>query len=158
MSLPLILVPGEGRSVQIGTTVCTFKATGNDTHGHFGLFEWTMSPGTPGPSPHIHKKLIEMFYVVEGGVELLLDRRRVLAPPCTFMLVPEHTPHAFSNPGQKQSKMLIMFCPAESREGYFEGLAELTKSGRQPSKAEIIELMLKYDSCVVSDPTTSDKE
>lgn len=37
MSLPLILLPGEGRSVRIGTkTTCTFKVTGKDTSRPFG--------------------------------------------------------------------------------------------------------------------------
>ena len=38
MSLPTILGSGEGESVQIGGSVCTFKATGKDTRGHAGLF------------------------------------------------------------------------------------------------------------------------
>jgi len=42
MSLPTILGSGEGESVQIGGSVCTFKATGKDTRGHAGLFEFTM--------------------------------------------------------------------------------------------------------------------
>jgi Acetyltransferase (GNAT) domain len=37
MSLPLILQPGEGESVKIKTSTCTFKATGKDTKGQFGL-------------------------------------------------------------------------------------------------------------------------
>jgi quercetin dioxygenase-like cupin family protein len=150
MSSPLILPPGEGRSVQIGTkTTCTFKVTGKDTHGHFGLFEYSMAPGTEGARPHIHKKFVEMFYVVEGEMELLLERRKVLAPPGTFMLVPENTPHGFSNPGLKHSRLLIMFCPADSREKYFEGLAELRKGDRVPSQQELVELMLKFDQYMV---------
>lgn len=94
-----------------------------------------------------------MFYVVDGEVELLLDQRKVIAQPGTFMLVPENTPHGFSNPGQKQATLLIMFCPADSREKYFEGLAELTKDGRQPSKEELIELMQRFDQYLVPDPT-----
>ena len=54
MSLPIILKPGEGESVKIGTSTCTFKVTGKDTHGHFGLFEFTLEPETEGASPHIH--------------------------------------------------------------------------------------------------------
>jgi mannose-6-phosphate isomerase-like protein (cupin superfamily) len=96
-----------------------------------------MEPGTEGASPHIHKQLTEMFYVVEGEVELVLDQRTVTAAPGAFMFVPENTPHGFSNPGQTRSKLLIMFCPADSREQYFEGLAELTKNGRQPSQEEL---------------------
>ncbi len=150
MSLPLILQPGEGQSVQIGTSTCTFKATGKDTHGNFGLFEFILEPGSKGASPHIHKQMTEMFYVVEGEVELNLAQRTVVATPGSFMLVPENTPHGFSNPGQMQSKLLIMFCPADEREKYFEGLAELTKNGRQPSQEELLELMQKFDQYPVT--------
>ncbi|PSB11044.1 cupin domain-containing protein [Pleurocapsa sp. CCALA 161] len=150
MSLPLILQPGEGQSVQIGTSTCTFKATGKDTHGNFGLFEFVMEPKSKGASPHLHKQLTEMFYVVEGEVELSLDDRKVLATPGSFMLVPENTPHGFSNPGQTRSKLLIMFCPADEREKYFEGLAALTKNGRQPSQEELLELMEKFDQYPVT--------
>lgn len=145
MSLPVILRPGEGPSVQIRTSTCTFKVTGKDTHGHFGLLEFVMEPGTEGASPHIHKQLTEMFYVVEGKVELVLGEQRVIGTPGAFMLVPENTPHGFSNPGQTPAKLLIMFCPADSREQYFEGLAELTKNGRQPSREELLELMQRFD-------------
>jgi quercetin dioxygenase-like cupin family protein len=44
--------------------------------------------------------------------------------PGKFVVVPENTPHAFSNPGAPRTTVLIMFCPADSREQYFEGLAE----------------------------------
>ena len=38
---PKVLLPGEGRSVAIGSGArCTFKVLGKDTHGHFGLFEY----------------------------------------------------------------------------------------------------------------------
>jgi quercetin dioxygenase-like cupin family protein len=145
MSLPIILQPGEGKSVRFGTSTCTFKVTGKDTHGHFGLFEFVMEPGTSGASPHIHKQLTEIFYVIEGEVELSLDRRTVTAVPGAVMLVPENVPHGFSNPGLVRSKLLILFCPADSREQYFEGLAKLTENGRQPSQIELLELMRKFN-------------
>ncbi|WP_013334385.1 cupin domain-containing protein [Gloeothece verrucosa] len=145
MCLPLILQPGEGPSVQIRTSTCTFKVTGKDTKNHFGLFEFVMEPGTDGASPHIHKQLTEIFYVVEGQVELILNQERISAAPGALMLVPENTPHGFSNPGTTRATLLIMFCPADSREQYFEGLAELTKNGRQPSSDELLDLMHRFD-------------
>ncbi|MBW4442380.1 MAG: cupin domain-containing protein [Plectolyngbya sp. WJT66-NPBG17] len=145
MSLPIILQPGEGKSVKLGTSTCTFKVTGKNTHGHFGLFEFTMEPGTNGASPHIHKELTEIFYVIEGEVELLLDQRTITAAPGAVMVVPENTAHGFSNPGLVRSKLLILFCPADSREQYFEGLARLTENGRQPSQVELLELMQQFD-------------
>ncbi|ODG97253.1 cupin [Nostoc sp. KVJ20] len=145
MSLPIILQPGEGKSVKLGTSTCTFKVTGENTNGHFGLFEFVMEPGTKGASPHIHKQLTEIFYVVEGEVELLLDRQTIMAAPGAMMLVPENTPHGFSNPGTVRSTLLILFCPADSREQYFEGLARLTENGRQPSQTELLDLMQQFD-------------
>lgn len=145
MSLPFILNPGEGESVQIRSSTCSFKATGSDTHGHVGLFEFTLAPETGGASPHVHKQMTEMFYVVEGEVELVLDDRKQRAQPGSFMHVPENTPHGFSNPGQQPAKLLILFCPADHREDYFKGLAELTKDGRQPSQDEMLELMRRFD-------------
>ena len=38
-----------------------------------------------------------------------------------------------------------MFCPADSREQYFIGLAELKKNGRQPTREELLELMERFD-------------
>ncbi len=145
MSLPIILHPGEGQSVTIGTNNCTFKLTGKDTHGHFGLFEYTLEPETEGPSPHIHKQMTEIFYVVEGELELVLGQQKITAVSGSLMSVPENTPHGFSNRSAKRAKFLIMFCPADSREQYFIGLAELKKDGRQPSQEELLELMQKFD-------------
>ena len=145
MTLPVVLYSGEGESVIIGTSQCTFKLTGKDTHGHFGLFEYILQPETEGPSPHIHKQMTEIFYVVEGELELILNQDKIIAPAGTLMSVPENTPHGFSNPSQQKAKFLIMFCPADSREQYFIGLAELRKNGRQPSREELLDLMQRFD-------------
>ncbi|MEL6927947.1 MAG: cupin domain-containing protein [Cyanobacteria bacterium J06600_6] len=145
MTLPVILHSGEGESVTIGTSQCTFKLTGKDTHDHFGLFEYVLQPETEGPSPHIHKEMTEIFYVLEGEMELVLNQDKIIAPAGTLMSVPENTLHGFSNPNPQQAKFLIMFCPADSREQYFIGLAELRKNGRQPSREELLDLMQKFD-------------
>lgn len=145
MTLPVILHSGEGQSVKIGTSSCTFKLTGKDTHNRFGLFEFTLEPETDGPSPHIHKQMTEIFYVIEGELELVLGQQKITAVSGTLMSVPENTPHGFSNLSKQRAKFLIMFCPADSREQYFIGLAELKKDGRQPSQEELLELMQRFD-------------
>ncbi|MBD2101031.1 cupin domain-containing protein [Leptolyngbya sp. FACHB-261] len=156
MTLPIILQPGEGRSVKIQTSTCTFKATGEDTQGHFGLFEFVMEPGAIGARPHIHKQLTEMFYVVEGEVDLMLGQDQVTASPGAFMIVPENTPHGFSNRGSQPATLLIMFCPADHREQYFEGLADLTREGRQPSREELFDLMQRFDQYPVPEQASNE--
>ena len=60
------------------------------------------------------------------------------------MTLPE-TVHGFSNASTACSTLLIMFCPAGERERYFEGMAELTRDGRVPTRAELLELMRRFD-------------
>ncbi|MET7719111.1 cupin domain-containing protein [Streptomyces sp. NPDC005407] len=102
--LPRILLPGEGESVQIGTTTHThFKAVGSESDNRLGLFEHRMEPGAPGASPHIHREQLEAFYVLDGVVELNLDGRSFPAPRGTFVNVPENMSHGFRNPYQDQA-------------------------------------------------------
>jgi quercetin dioxygenase-like cupin family protein len=149
--LPRILLPGEGESVQIGTTThTTFKAVGSETDDRLGLFEHRMAPGAPGASPHVHREQLEAFYVLNGVVELTLDGRTFAAPRGTFVNVPENMSHGFRNPYTDQATMLIVFTPAINREEYFRGLAELYADGRQAGEDELLDLMHRYDQFEVT--------
>lgn len=144
--LPRIHLPGEGESVQIGTTTrTTFKAVGGETDNRLGLFEHRMEPGAPGASPHIHRKQLEAFYVLDGVVELHLDGQTFAAPKGTFVNVPENMSHGFRNPYTDQATMLIIFTPAINREEYFRSLAELYHDGRKATEDELLDLMTRYD-------------
>lgn len=148
MTLPIqeiVLAPGEGNRLTIGSSEVTFKAVGADTQGHLGLFENLIHPGGTAPGPHIHRHMEEMFYVLEGEVEILVGNRTVQGQPGAFVLVPRGTPHAFANRGTKPAKLLIMFCPGSDREKYFEGLAELLKHGQTPNREDLLELMRQFD-------------
>ena len=151
MTMPFVLQPGEGETVQIKTSRCSFKATGSDTHNHMGLFELTMETEEAGASLHVHKQMTEMFYVVEGEVNLTTGDQTVKGTPGTFVLVPENTPHGFSNASAERAKLLILFCPTDHREDYFRGLAELTKDGRLASEEEMLDLMHRFDQYMVDE-------
>jgi quercetin dioxygenase-like cupin family protein len=144
--LSRILLPGEGETVEIGTTTrTTFKAVGDETDDRLGLFEHHMEPGAPGASPHVHREQLEAFYVLDGVVELHLDGRSFAAPRGTFVNVPENMSHGFRNPYEDPAKMLIIFTPAINREEYFRGLAKLYANGRKATEDELLDLMTRYD-------------
>ncbi len=148
MTLPtkeIILAPREGNSLAIGINTLTFKAIGDDTHGHLGLFEMTQEPGGMGASPHLHREMEELFYVLEGEVDILVGDRTIKAQAGAFVLVPRSTTHAFTNRGTERARLLVMFCPGGEREKYFEGLAELTQGGQKPDPQALIELMRQFD-------------
>ncbi len=148
MTLPIkeiVLAPGEGDRLTIGNSEVTFKAVGANTDGHLGLFENLIQPGGTAPGPHIHRHMEEMFYVLEGEVEILVGNQTVQGQPGAFVLVPRGTPHAFANRGSTPANLLIMFSPAGEREKYFEGLAQLMKNGQTPDREALLELMRRFD-------------
>lgn len=148
MTLPIkeiVLAPQEGNRLTMGSSEVIFKAVGADTHGHLGLFENLIHPGGTAPGVHIHRHMEEMFYVLEGEVEILVGTRTVQGQSGAFVLVPRNTPHAFANRGTTPAKLLIMFCPGGEREKYFEGLAELLRDGQTPNREALLELMQRFD-------------
>ena len=55
---------GEGERYGAGSAEIVINATGEDTAGTFFLSETTIAPGFPGPPPHRHERLVDMFYVL----------------------------------------------------------------------------------------------
>jgi quercetin dioxygenase-like cupin family protein len=148
--VPIFLAPLEGKTVRIrNTKATTFKITGAETGGRFQLFEHRMAPGASGAHPHFHTLMIEMFYVAQGEVEFTLGDEKRVGGPGTFVYVPERAVHGFNSVGDEEAVLLIMFCPGNGREGYFEALEEMTRDGRSPSREEFAELMARYDQYMV---------
>lgn len=139
-------MPGEGEAVYIGTTTqTTFKTIGAETDDRLGLFEHRMQPGAPGASPHVHRKQLEAFYVLDGTVELYLDGKSFSAPAGSYVQVPENVGHGFRNPFEEEARMLIMFSPGKDREEYFRRLAKLYENGRAANETELLDLMTEFD-------------
>ena len=84
-----------------------------------------MKPETEELRHHNHQEMAETFYVVEREIELIIGDQTVTGRGYCARF--EGSRACFSNPGLQRWILLIMFCAADSREKYFEGLAEQTK-------------------------------
>jgi quercetin dioxygenase-like cupin family protein len=135
------------------------------TLGHPALtstLEVVIGPGFD-VGAHIHNLGEEIFYLIDGELELFafepIDRavpdwhdwespsgerpRRVGTG--AFMFVPEGTPHAFSNPTDRSTKVLFQSSVPGGHENYFaELLAILRTSSGQPDPHQIAELRTRY--------------
>ncbi|MFC9327589.1 cupin domain-containing protein [Kitasatospora sp. NPDC057015] len=151
MSIPLYVPAGGGEfaSIRDGKKKTYFKLTTEQSNGEFGFFEHHMAPEANGASPHIHDQSTEMFYVVKGEIEFTIGDEKVIGEPGAFAYVPKGAPHGFTNHGDTDATLLIMFYPIFSREDYFRGLERLTANGRNPSLEELQEHMAKYDQRMV---------
>jgi quercetin dioxygenase-like cupin family protein len=116
--------PGEGtRSLWLLGELLTHKVPSRQTGGAYALFEATTQPGA-GPPPHVHHREDEIFYVLEGAYEFLVDGHTMKAEAGSILYVPKGTLHAHENVGDEVGRMLLTQTPG----GLYELFVE--KAGR----------------------------
>ena len=138
--------PGEGEKIG-GPTTVTIKATGKETNDSFYLGEGVFEPGFPGPPPHRHRRLHDMFYVLDGTLTMRLGDETLELEPGSFVCVPPGVVHTFSNPSDTAVKILNFNTPA-GWENYMCDLAAALAGGT-PTQEEIGQIASRYDFEVV---------
>jgi oxalate decarboxylase/phosphoglucose isomerase-like protein (cupin superfamily) len=152
----LLLPPGGGRRIQ----TMTLKA-GAEQSQIWSTFEAEVAPGFD-VGAHLHEQAEEVFYILEGELDLLAFRpageangdwrtwesetgaRVFRGGPGSFMFVPAGCPHAFFNPGSEPARMLFLVSPA-GHERYLQELTDLLGAGGPPDQAEIAALRRRHD-------------
>lgn len=133
---------GEGEQIG-GPTTVTIKATGKETNNSFYLGESVAEPGFPGPPPHVHEHLHDMFYVLEGMLTMRLGDETTELPEGAFVCVPPGVVHTFSNPGETPVRFLNFNTPA-GWENYMRDLGTALAKGT-PSQEEMGQIASRYD-------------
>ncbi len=128
VSEPFVILPGQGRALDMGSFAVSVLADGAATSGGFAVLE-TRGEGTGfGPPMHIHRDAAEAFYVLEGTYQMYFENRQELAPAGTFVYVPQHAPHTFKLVSEGYGRKLNIFSPA-AMVGFFEQLSEAESRG-----------------------------
>ena len=122
----VVLGPGEGRSIDLGSFAMVLKATGDDTGAAFSLLEAAEPPGF-GPPMHIHHDADEAFYVLAGEYIIFIEDRELLCPTGSFVYIPTGTRHGF-RVGSVPSRKLNLYTPA-AMVGYFDELSASIMAG-----------------------------
>jgi len=157
----LLVPPGQGRVVQTPAQHVTFKVTGSHSRTA-STFEVLVPPGFD-VGAHVHTRSEELFYVLEGELDVLAFEPRVRTPdswrrwespsgsrvvratPGTVIVVPPGCPHAFANPTDVPAKMFFQASPPPDHEHYFEELLDILSASGPPDHAAIEELRSRYD-------------
>jgi quercetin dioxygenase-like cupin family protein len=99
----------EGRTIQIGDTRLTWKATGEDTGYALSLYQMDLNPGV-GIPVHSHP-YAEVYYVISGHTDFLrFDEQGkeewVRCGAGETLVVPINTLHAFHNRTEKPCRFI----------------------------------------------------
>lgn len=157
----IIRPPDTGTVVRTLGLDVTIKLTAQDAKSA-SSFELLVNPGFD-VGAHVHSRLEELFYVVEGELDLIAFEPQIRTPdnwhawqsqtgehavrggPGTMMFVPIGCPHAFSNPGTVPARMFLQVAPP-GHERYFEELGQILARSATPDRAAIAALRQRYDT------------
>ena len=126
-----------------------YVALGAQTERDYGLFDFLMSPATPGASPHYHRGFSESFYILDGGLDVLNGEDWITTGPGDLVYVPKESVHGFRNSTESKVRFLILFTPGVPREDYFAANAARRAAGIVLSESEQDAFAAAHDQCDV---------
>lgn len=103
----------------------TFLIPKSATNGKYAVWEETVPP-LAGPPPHSHTDE-EVFYVLEGEFEFMLNGALIPALPGSVIHIPSGELHTYKNTGNTSGKLLTLITPG-LLEDYFYAVGEQVKS------------------------------
>ena len=76
----------------------------------------TLRPGTDsGPAPIVHTGH-EFVFCLEGQLTYTIDECRYVLDPGDSLIFEAHLPHRWGNPGQTQTRSLLILCPDDEND------------------------------------------
>ncbi len=123
---------GEGANYDYSQDHCFIKLSSTKTKGELCFVEDTLKPGF-FLGRHHHKIMTEVFYILEGRVELIFDDETLICNPGDTITVPPNVWHAARC--EKGGKMLTIFKNGQFDQ-YLEKLSQM--SDEQFKDAELM--------------------
>lgn len=120
---PKIIRDSEGEIHDVIGDIQTHKLTGGETNNQ--IVEWVddVEPGV-GIPPHVHTREDEIFRVIKGQIEIMVDGETTVLNAGDMAFAPRNIPHSWKVVGTEKAKMSTSAFPA-GIEVMFKELASL---------------------------------
>lgn len=120
---PKIMRNDEGKVLNVIGDIQTHKLAGEDTNNQ--IVEWVdnVEPGV-GIPPHYHTHEDEIFRVIWGQIEIMIDGEITVLNAGDTAFAPRNIPHSWKVIGTEKARMITSAFPAGIEE-MFEQLAQL---------------------------------
>jgi quercetin dioxygenase-like cupin family protein len=106
------------------------------TGGALSAHRVRLSNGREGANPHRHSRSSEMFYVLDGAVDLLLGERVITATFGDLVVVPPGSSHAFAASTGQDAELLVVITPGIDRFDFFRAMHRVLTREAPPSSLD----------------------
>ena len=138
-----LISAGGGKTSPVGDSRITIMVATDDTGNKYEMVESTLPPGFESP-PHVHQRMEQAFYILEGEVDFRLEAQSVRARTGSLVRVPIGVSHAFSNPTKAWGRMLQVHTGG-SLEKMFEELSKAFPPGSAIDRQRMGAIMQRHD-------------
>lgn len=118
-----------------------FDVTSDVSGNQIGLYTMNYQAGSKGADMHFHKKMMEIFNVLEGQIEVFVNGFWEILNAGDTVVIPTRTIHAFRPLQTIDCKLQILFTPNMKREEFFTDFHLYVNA----SDKERYEFWAKYD-------------
>lgn len=147
---PVLTRAAEAETTRDPSSVMTLLADSGDTGGRLTGYRSTFAEGAVGAPAHLHTKASELFYVIDGALQVLVGEEITVLEAGDFLLVPPHTPHAFAAAAGATADVLFVFTPGAGRFDYLRLLGRVMRGEADPQ--EIKDSSERFDNHYVDSP------
>jgi mannose-6-phosphate isomerase-like protein (cupin superfamily) len=120
------------------------------THAAASALSVSLRDGADGATPHCHHHSSELFYILDGSVELLAGDTVLQATRGDLVVVPPELPHAFAATHGRHGQLLIVITPGVERFEYFRHLARIAQGHAAPESLRDVQDL--YDTHFLPSP------
>lgn len=125
ISEPDIIGAGAGPEIAL-------FADASATGGAASVQRVHLPAGADGASPHFHTRSTELFYVLDGALQMLIGDELVELSAGGLAAIEPHTVHAFAALPGAPACALIVLTPGVERFGYFRLLRDVAAGSATP--------------------------
>jgi quercetin dioxygenase-like cupin family protein len=120
----------EAETLQVGTSTLRLLLDASATHGAVSAHRVHLADGSLGANPHHHTRSSELFYVLDGSVDLLAGPHVITATEGDLVVVPPDVAHAFAASAGCSGELLVLVTPGIERFEFFRQLVRVANGDR----------------------------
>jgi mannose-6-phosphate isomerase-like protein (cupin superfamily) len=132
------------------SSVITLLADAEDTGGRLTSNLTHFEPGNAGAPPHHHIRGAELFYILDGSLQMLLGDEVTVFDEGDLVVVPPGVHHAFAPAAGARADVLIVFAPGTERFEYYRLLDQLHQG--HASVQDLFDTQDRFDNHYVDSP------